>query len=116
MELNIEANSNCGEEGQFVFMESSAPRSIDWIMVSVKGQDQKFKIVGVHKDGSFGSAFAVSIDDSGEGTAFLIYGGEWGVRYQPESLQDAWDLSNSAQLGDPYKIYASPEDIGFHPF
>lgn len=113
MEINIEENSNCDFEGQYMFVENSKPKPVEWIMVYSGGKDLKCRVTGVYSGGVFGDAYAVSVDDSGEGTAYLIYGGEWGIRYQPVSSEEPWDLSNPAQSGDAYKIYSSADDIGF---
>jgi hypothetical protein len=41
-------------------------------------------------DGSPCAAQAITVEDSGSGTAVLIFGGDWGVRLQPEDGSPAF--------------------------
>ena len=71
-------------------------------------------MVAVDAKGGFGTAYARKINDSGEGIAYLIYGGEWGIRLRPQSLRDEpWDFKNPHQWGEPYKVYGRKEDLIF---
>ena len=42
-------------------------------------------------------AFAQPVEDSGSGTSFLVYGGNWGIRLKPETNPGAWDLYDPQQ-------------------
>jgi hypothetical protein len=45
-------------------------------------------VVGLDSDGTAGDAFGATVEDSGAGTAVLVYGGAWGVRLIPEDGGD----------------------------
>ena len=45
-------------------------------------------------------AYAVLVEDSGEGIATLIYGGNEGIRLRPADCEEEWDLNSSRQWGE----------------
>ena len=55
-------------------------------------------------------AYAVSVDDSGSGDAFLVYGGDWGVRLRPVDAQD-WQIDAPDQWGETHLVLADIDDI-----
>lgn len=112
MHIEVQANPNCQATEEFVFNELSPPAKISGIKISEEGQDALCDVVGVEPDGCFVDAFAAKITDSGSGFAYMIFGGAWGVRMRPRAYShEAWDLSNTRQWGEPFKIYGSEEDI-----
>lgn len=65
-------------------------------------------------------AYAQPVEDSGAGLAYLIFGGNWGIRLKPVALQEDWSLDSPGQWGEPYLSLADPTDIlytdsGPHP-
>ena len=56
-------------------------------------------------------AHAVRVEDSSAGTAYLIYGGDWGVRLRPANDGAPWAHENGSQWGEPYLVLADAEDI-----
>ena len=112
MQIEVETNPNCAGSEQFVFRELEPSRAIKGIRVSDRGKEIACDVVGVAKGGLFVGAFAAKIADSGAGYAFIIYGGDWGIRLRPDAYSDeAWDFSNKHQWGEPFKIYGDEEDI-----
>ena len=105
MQIQIPNNPNCLSHDQIVFSELGPARPIRAILAEV---------AGVEPGPRWTQAYAVKIADSGEGTAFLITGGSWGIRLRPEAhAAGGWDLSDRTQWGEPYKIYGSADDIFF---
>ena len=116
MDLFIEDNPNCSGMGHVVFQEFEDASLVEGIMATGPQGDVRCDLVGVDPEGKFVPAYARKIADSGEGTAYLIYGGSWGIRLRPKAHQEEpWDLKNSHQWGEPYKIYGTREDIFFKP-
>jgi hypothetical protein len=112
MYIEVEDNPNCRGNGQFVFQELGAPRRIKAIRVTDGGREAICEVVAVGQEGIFGDAFSVKIADSGAGFAYLLHGGEWGIRLRPEDhAAEPWDLSNPRQWGEPFKIYGEEKDI-----
>lgn len=58
-------------------------------------------------------AYAQLIEDSGAGYAYLVYGGIWGIRLQPESLKEPWAVNSSSQWGEPYLTLADERDLRY---
>lgn len=112
MQIEIEPNPNCEGSEQFEFETLGPAKAISAIRVGAEGKESVCDIIGVEKDGSFTGVTAVKIADSGNGIAYLIRGGAWGVRLRPaEYREEPWDLSNRHQWGEPFKIYGSEEDL-----
>jgi len=113
MRISVNENPNCTESEQFHFNELEGARAIKGIRVDERGREIFCDVVGVKKDGGFVAASAVKVADSGAGFAYLIVGGEWGIRMRPETYGgEAWDLTNRHQWGEPFKLYEG-EDIVF---
>jgi len=112
MQIEVKANPNCGESEQFVFRELEPARPVWGLRVESGGQETSCDVMGVEKEGRFVGAMAAKIADSGAGYAYLIYGAEWGIRLRPrEFAHEPWDLKNSHQWGEPFKIYGDTHDI-----
>jgi hypothetical protein len=115
MELEVYDNPNCRGSGQLVFNDQEeAPRRVTGMVVTTPTGDAVCDVTGVGDGGMFCPAFAVKVNDSGEGTAFLIYGGSWGLRFRRKTdAARSWDLQDTLQWGESYKVYGSAEDIIF---
>ena len=62
-------------------------------------------------EGSPAPAYAVQVEDSGSGAAYLIYGGDWGVRLRPADSDGDWSTSDTDQFGETHLMLADREDI-----
>ena len=112
MNIEIEDNPNCRASDQFVFNELEAPAPIKGIRVMDRGKESWCDVIGVGKAAKFTDACAVKVTDSGAGFAYLIYGGAWGIRLRPAAYAgESWELSNTHQWGEPFKLYGEKEDI-----
>ena len=69
------------------------------------GSEGTFEVVGWSADGP-GTAFAALVDDSGEGSALLLYGGDEGIRLRPEGSTLEWSLEEPSQWGEPFLLLA----------
>lgn len=113
--VDVGTNPNCaGTGGEMVFSALGEPRRLAAIRATVDGRDALCDIVGVGEGGRWESAYAVKVADSGEGTAFLIFGGAWGIRLRPRgSAAEPWSFESSRQWGEAYKVYGSADDLVF---
>ena len=125
MQIEVEESPNCGSTEQFVYRELGAVRAIRGILAeesaigasadSSKGERGRREVLldvtGVSCGGLWVPARCVKIADSGAGFAFLIFGGEWGIRLKPSWHKAGWDFADPKQWGEPFKIYGSEEDI-----
>ncbi|MGH7274839.1 MAG: hypothetical protein ACREIQ_10330 [Nitrospiria bacterium] len=58
-------------------------------------------------------AYARPIEDSGVGIAYLIYGGNYGIRFKPLDDEEEWDLNSPNQWGESYLVLTSTQDLIF---
>lgn len=56
-------------------------------------------------------AFAVQVEDSGSGTGYLVYGGDWGVRLGPADAGGDWDADDGEQWGETHLVLADAADL-----
>ncbi len=112
--IEVPANPNCAGCEQMAFNEIGADiRPLRGIVVSTASGDALCEAASVGSDGSFTPAKVRKIDDSGEGPAYLIFGGDWGVRFRRADAPSPWSLSDKSQWGEPYKVYGISPDVIF---
>jgi hypothetical protein len=111
MQIEVQDSPNCGGTEQFVYRELGPVRCLSAIIAEDKGKEVRLDVTGVGEGGEWTSACCVKIADSGAGFAFLIFGGQWGIRLKPDWHRAEWDLHDPKQWGEPFKIYGSEEDI-----
>jgi hypothetical protein len=58
-------------------------------------------------------AYAQRIEDSGAGLAYLVYGGIYGLRFQPIAVEIAWNLENPHQWGETHLSLSSERDLRY---
>ena len=114
MFLRIEENPNCeGVEGR-VFTERSAPRGVGSVLRIRDGREVWCDVVSWGENGAEGPPQACKVDDSGEGSCFLIYGGVSGLRLKEPGCGHAWSLRDPHQWGEPFLLLPpSGEDLRF---
>lgn len=116
MLLEVEENPNCESTGFKRFKELGPVRRVRQIcMYDRKDEGEWCHITGWTSTSadSICPAYAVPVEDSGAGMAYLIYGGNWGLRFKPLEIEEKWDLNSPHQWGEPYLIAASPRDLKF---
>ena len=111
MYLEIEENPNCEATPLQLFEALSPPRAVEKMWLEKEGERALYWVTGV-EEGTPCPAYAVKVSDSGSGSSFLIYGGNWGIRFKPVAFEkEPWDLTNSRQWGEPYKFYGNESDL-----
>lgn len=108
MYVMIEENPNCAPDER-VFPTNGPQRTVK--RVNLTPPDESISawcdISAVGDDGTFNAATAQRIEDSSDGTAWLIYGGPWGLRLRPETKPGDWSLTNTDQWGLPFLVLDS---------
>ena len=69
------------------------------------GTEGVFGVTGWSPEGPV-DAYAALVDDSGEGSALLVYGGEEGIRLRPLDSPNDWSLDDPGQWGEPFLLLA----------
>ena len=102
--IRIDPNPNCDPVDGLVFQPRTTPRVVSQIRQERGGVDAWCDITGLDEEGQPCPAMACMIDDSGDGAAYLIYGGDWGLRLR----------NGSAEWGEGYLLLpASGDDLRF---
>ncbi len=108
----VEDNPNCAGCGEIVFTPTGPVRRITGIIAAGPRGDEEHDVVGVDAGGKWIDAHAQKVADSGDGHAYLIFGGAWGIRIRPRSLRgEPWNLGNSRQTGESHKLYGTENEI-----
>jgi hypothetical protein len=105
MFIVVEENPNCAAEER-VLAESGPHKDV--LEVEATSPDRKetwWSVTGVNEGGTFIPAKAVRVDDSADGTAWLIYGGAWGLRFKLGTSD--WSLNDKTQWGLPFLVLDS---------
>jgi hypothetical protein len=113
MFLRFEENPNIGFVDDRVFQERSQPRAVTHVLRIKQGKEVWCSVVGLNNVGQPQPAQACKVDDSGEGTCWLLYGGLWGLRLSDDENAD-WSVDDPSQWGEPFLLLPSDgEDLRF---
>ena len=58
-------------------------------------------------------AFGQLVEDSGSGVAYLIFGGNCGIRMKSTTIEETWSLESSNQWGESHLLLADLNDLKF---
>ena len=101
--VDVEPNDNTPMMAQQVYKNLGVAFPVSHVRVYEGEPDgQLCAITGWSSQdgGTPAAAFAVQIEDSSAGSAYLVYGGDYGVRLKPAESDAAWDTSSPNQWGD----------------
>ena len=114
--LEVEDNANCDGVPQLVFNTMGEPRQVTAVMAGDFGQEVTLhRVTGWSSegDGSPCPAYAVRIQESGEGEALLVFGGDWGLRFMPATLSEVWSLDSPNQWGENFLSVDGESQVTF---
>lgn len=101
IEVDVEESRNCHLNVNKIFQALDIPIPITKVIAPDRfGSEIECSITGWSVEGEC-SAYAVLVEDSGEGRVLLVYGGNHGIRLQPATSGHPWDVQNSSQWGEP---------------
>ncbi len=112
--VEVEPNANTPMLAQQVYKNLGLPFRVAGVRIfEDHPEGQPFAITGWSsaEGGSPVPAYAVHIEDSSAGAAYLIYGGDWGVRLRPAGSAAPWSLDDPDQLGETHLVLSALEDI-----
>ena len=100
IEVEVIESANCPLSLTRMFDAMEDPVPVSEVVASdLMEEDQMCAVTGWSSSGPC-PAYAVLVEDSGEGVAMLIYGGDEGIRLKPVESQDDWDLDSPNQWGE----------------
>jgi len=114
MYLEVESNPNCDSSLFARFKEVEPARRVVQVRSFERNPHGEWCwITGWSDDPAQPRcpAFAQPVEDSGAGISYLVYGGIWGVRMKPVSVDEDWNLDSASQWGEPYLSLADPKDL-----
>ena len=99
-----------------VFHDLEPPRAVRRVRWErTPGALQWYDVTGWTAANAPQPALVSKVDDSGEGVALLIYGGDAGLRLRPAGSTDGWRLDHPQQWGVPFILTADAADIHSEP-
>ncbi len=100
IEVDVQEGPNSPLSLTRIFETQDTTRIVSWAKVGCPdGQDRICHVTGWSSQGPC-TPYAVLVDDSGEGLATLLYGGDQGIRLKPEEYEEPWDLNSPHQWGE----------------
>ena len=114
--IEIAPNLNCEPVELRVFHDLEPPRPITQVCleaVAGGGGPQWYAITGWTTAGTTCLALARKVDDSGEGVALLVSGGDAGLRLRPAASNAPWRLEDQTQQGVPFLLIGDAGDVRF---
>ncbi len=101
IEIEVEAGENCPYPVTKVFSALGERKPVSRVRaITPDGRELLCAVTGWSSTGA-SPAYAVRVEDSGEGVAMLVYGGDQGVRLKPAGSPEPWDLHSPQQWGEP---------------
>jgi hypothetical protein len=112
--VDVEANDNTPMMAQQVYKNLGVPFRVARVRIfEGEPEGRLFAITGWSsaEGGSPAPAYAVQVEDSSAGAAYLVYGGDWGVRLRPADSDAPWGMQEAQQFGETHLVLSSLEDI-----
>ena len=112
--IEVEPNDNSLASANLAFKNLSDPFRVARVRIFDGQPDGTlYEVTGWSSagDGRPVDANAVQVEDSGAGAAYVIYGGDWGIRFKPAGSSAAWSAVDQDQWGETHLVLADPEDI-----
>jgi len=124
--VEIAPNPNCEPVDLRVFHDLEPPRQVHRVCLARPpgppvaragaggdgegraGEPKWHEVTGWTAQGAPCPALAQRVDDSGEGTALLVYGGDAGLRFRPAGT-GPWRLEDPQQWGEPFRLTTDSE-------
>ncbi len=102
--IQVDPNPNCDALDGMLFQPRTPSRAISQLRFERNGEAVWCDVTGVDEGAHWSPVLACLIDDSGDGSCYLVYGGGWGIRLRDAANPEAWDLAAPAQWGASYLL------------
>jgi hypothetical protein len=112
--VDVEPNDNTPMMAAQVYKNLGAPFPVSHVRIyEGEPEGRLCAITGWSSaaDGSPVAAYAVQVEDSSAGAAYLVYGADWGLRLRPAESREPWSIDAPDQWGETHLVLSSLEDI-----
>ena len=112
--LEVEDNDNCPGLPLMTYQALDQPTEVTQVRIAgPHGPEELHWVTGWQSDdqGSPCPAHYVRVSDSGAGSSYLLYGGDWGIRLRPVSQDKEWSTDSPNQWGKPWLLLSDESDI-----
>jgi hypothetical protein len=112
--VDVEPNDNTPMMAQQVYRNIDVPFPVTHVRIyEGEPEGRLCAITGWSsaESGPVSRAYAVKIEDSSEGMAYLVYGGDWGVRLRPAESDAPWSTDDFDQWGETHLVIADEADL-----
>ena len=100
IEVDVSGGANSPLSLTRMFDAMDVPRLVSWVVTAhPEGNDRPCEVTGWSSQGPC-PAYAVLVEDSGEGIAMLVYGGDEGIRLRAGGGHENWDVRSPRQWGE----------------
>ena len=116
MYVEVESNPNCEGSVFLRFREQGPARPVAQVRLYDRVSTGEWCwVTGWQGDpaNALCPAWALPVEDSGSGVAYLVRGGEWGLRLRPVKAEEPWTLDSPRQWGEAYLLLTDLRDIRF---
>ena len=111
--IEVEPNDNCPMSANMVYKNLADPVHVSMVrLYEGRPEGTLFAVTGWSSaaSGTPRDAFAVQVEDSGAGGAYVVFGGDWGLRLRPADAAE-WSLTSLDQWGETHLVLADVDDI-----
>ena len=111
--VQVEANANSLMMASSVYKNLAAPFRVARVRVYDGLPEGRLCEVAGWSSAAGGTptdAYAVQIEDSGQGIAYLVYGGDWGIRLRPAGSGGPWRMDDPDQWGETHLVLSDATD------
>lgn len=116
MIIEVESNLNCEISFFARFKEVGPARPVAQVRLYDRNPvGEWYWVTGWNDDETTPAcpAYAQPVEDSGSGLAHLVYGGIYGLRFKPISVEEGWNLESPHQWGEAFLSLASDRDLRY---
>ncbi len=116
MIVEVEPNENCDSSFFARFKEAGPARPVVQVRLSERNPSGEWYWVTGWSDNAKApvcQAYAQLVEDSGSGLAYVVFGGIYGLRLRPITLEEPWSLQSSHQWGEAYLSLADVRDVRY---
>ena len=112
IEVDVSEGENCSEALNLIFNGLAEPVPISRVRApGPDGPEVLCAITGWSLEGPC-QAYSALVEESGEGEAILVFGGDQGIRLKPMDSDAEWDLADPQQWGEVCLLLPPDAEIG----